>query len=222
MDLMVQISDAMRPTVGDLLFTGQRQRTRILNRTARGVDVNEVAFRAYSEKGPYYFYPGKSSKNRAGARNSFVRKIGGNVKALKRVNQAFAHVHSGNRLGISGLTGLGVKYVSYGAFKRFLGRTGVDLRGPSAPHMLQAMIVRVNNVTLTQGDTGHGEGNLTPASEIRIGIYGEEALRASGHQTGAKHLPRRKFMGANEEDQRLMLQDIIDRMLFRAKKVFKK
>ncbi len=42
------------PTEGDLLFAAERQRTRILERTARGVDFEGRPFAPYSERGPYY------------------------------------------------------------------------------------------------------------------------------------------------------------------------
>lgn len=150
----------------DIRYALERQKTRILERTARGVDINEAAFKPYSEKGPFYYYPGRLSKNRRAAAGRVAKKTGG---ARTRV---------------------GVKYKSYGDFKRSLGRSFVDLLGPSAPHMLQSILVKA-------GDT-----------EGTIGIYGPEADRAEGHNTGAGHLPQREFFGASVKDEEMIGNDI--------------
>lgn len=209
---------AAQPTIGDLLYAGQRQRTRILERTARGVDVNETAFAPYSTKGPYYYYPGKNAKNRRAAVTRAAKKLGVAVKG------------GPNRKGES-VTRVGIKFASYAAFKRALGRAFVDLRGPSAPHMLQAIIVKVAGITLPGADPAQGNlfadtsvsgdlySNETPASEIVLGIYGNEADRATGHNTGRGHLPKRRFFGASETDKTAVLDDILKRVLFRLKKV---
>lgn len=195
------------PTVGDLMYAGQRQRTRILDRTARGVDVDEQSFAPYSTNGPYYYYPSKNSKNRHAAAGRIANKLG--IK--KKVTPAQ------KRAGIVGRTRLGIKFANYAAFKASLGRFLVDLRGPSAPHMLQAIIVRVGGLVSQVNDLFTGE-NTAPASEITIGIYGDEALRASGHNEGTAHLPRRHFMGANDSDKTAMMDDILSRMIARVKK----
>jgi hypothetical protein len=213
MGLMKTIDDSCTITEGDLLYAGQRQRTRILQRTENGVDSENVQFHPYSTKGPYYYYPGKNAKNREGAARSFANKIG--LKG-KKVGQTA----SKSRNVTATRTRFGVKFSSYAAFKSYLGRTNVDLRGPSAPHMLQSMIVRVLDITLTLDDSGSFSFDAAnqPASQINIGIYGEEAVRASGHNEGEGHLPRRHFMGANDTDKQLVLRDILDRVSFRARK----
>jgi hypothetical protein len=213
------------PTVGDLLYAGQRQRTRILQRTARGVDVNEVSFKPYSTSGPYYYYPGKNAKNRKGAARNFANKIG--LKGRKVGAEVVTHSLGGTTARRSSSsaqrTKLGVKFSSYAAFKASLGRIAVDLRGPSAPHMLQALIVRVKDFILPGTDAAAGgfmpieSGKLEPANEIVLGIYGEEAARASGHNEGYKRLPRRHFLGASESDKVAVLNDILTRIVARVR-----
>jgi hypothetical protein len=208
------IERAAQPTVGDLLFAGQRQRTRILKRTEDGVDVDGKTFAAYSKNGPYYYYPGKTSKNRKAAVTRFAKKIG------------LAGIHG----AVAKRSGLGIRFASYGAFKKSLGRKNVDLRGPSAPHMLQALIVKVGGVVLpgvsefstglTQGAVeSAGGGSATKASDIVLGIYGPEAVRANAHNQGGGHLPKRKFFGASEHDKTQVLEDIMVRVATRVRKV---
>lgn len=212
MEAFSDLEKATTVTIGDLLYAGQRQRTRILQRTARGVDVNETAFHPYSLKGPIYYYPGKNNKSRKAAVNRVSKKIGisGNSKTLRVAGARGQYVQK---------TRLGLKFSSYAALKAAFGRLNVDLRGLKAPHMLQALIVRVADFVLGNPDQTFQPlptVSLEPASEMTIGIYGFEAERASGHQNGRGHLPQRRFLGANMRDQELMLQDIIARMKYRA------
>lgn len=213
MGLMSSLEEATTITTGDCLYAGQRQRTRILERTARGVDSNDVQFHPYSTNGPYYYYPGKNAKNREAAARNFAGKIG--LKGKRVGNEVKL-----NRNVTATRTRFGVKFSSYAAFKQFLGRTNPDLRGPSAPHMLQATVVRVHDIELTLDGSGSFSFDAAnqPANQINIGIYGEEAERASGHNEGKGHLPRRHFMGANETDKVLVLQDILARVAFRARR----
>lgn len=68
--------------------------------------------------------------------------------------------------------------------------------------MLQAMVVR------------------TPRPyEGVIGIYGNEADRAEGHNTGAGHLPKREFFGASAKDEDAMGADIEKMMAARIDKL---
>lgn len=199
------LSALSQPTIGDLLYAGQRQRSRILDRTSRGVDFEEKAFHPYSTTGPYYFYPSKGAKNRASGRATFARKIGVGKTGITKVKGG----------GTAERTRLGIKFSSYAAFKAALGRGVVDLFGPWAPHMLQAMIVKVNGVLASDGA---GESsNSTPGTEIVIGIYGSEAERASGHNQGTGHLPQRKFLAASEVDKDAVLNDIFARIMARVK-----
>lgn len=121
---------AAQPTEGDLLYALQRQRTRILKRTAAGVDADGASFAAYS--------PGYAKKKAA------------------------------------------------------FGRTGVDLRGRNAPHMLQAIVVTAGPLT-DEGDSD------TLAIEGAIGFYDERAaLLAEVHNDGATIRTRLGYGGFEE------------------------
>ncbi len=165
--LISGLENAAKVTAADILYALNRQKTRILDRTSKGVDADGAPFAPYSTKGPYYFYPGRAAKNRRAAASRFARKTG------------------------ETRTSVGVKYASYAAFKQALGRSVVDLMGPTAPHMLQAIVVRSG---------GGGQGT--------IGIYGNEADRAEGHNTGAGHLPKREFFAFGEQDTADITADI--------------
>jgi hypothetical protein len=179
------------------------------------VDVNETAFTPYSAKGPIYYYPGTQTKNRKAAVNRIARKIGitGNSKTIAVKGLKGQYVQK---------TGKGLKFSSYAALKAAFGRLTVDLRGLVAPHMLQAMVVRVQEFSLgIDTQTFQSPQTVSPAaSEFAIGIYGTEAERARGHQKGnpKTHLPQRKFLGANENDKTLMVNDILSRMVARIRK----
>lgn len=187
------------PNESDLLYAGHRQRARILERTARGVDVNESPFAPYSTKRPYYYYPfGRVGTRRVPtdtqkrAAQRMLKKL---TPAMSRAEAAAAGV----RLTRSGR---GIRFEGgYGAFKHWLGRSTVDLRGPKAPHMLQAIVVK------------------TPWRDtLLIGIYGEFAQRAEGHNRGTAHLPRRRFFGASDQDLREMVNDIRAHMAARRRR----
>jgi hypothetical protein len=165
----------LRIDEADLIYAGERQKTRIIERTLRGRDYLDKPFKPYSEKGPYYYYP--QSKGYKGERQAITKAINYRVGG-----------------GTPTKSGLGIKYESYGAFKRALGRTNVDLFGPRAPHMLQAMVVQVQ------------------PSKIVIGIWGDEAARADGHNTGTRTLPQRRFLDVSPQDLVLMGNDIADSM----------
>lgn len=185
------IEEAGRVTVGDVLYALNRQKSRIIERTARGVDVEGNPFKPYSENGPYYWYPGKNAKNRGAARARAYRLLGGDGAGLRK-------------------TKLGVKFASYGAFKRSLGRGGiVDLMGARAPHMMQAIVVR------SGANEGQDTTNETPTDGGSIGIYGIEAERAEGHNVGAGHLPRREFFAFSSDDEDKVGADILRRVEIR-------
>ena len=169
---------ALLPKDADLLYVIELQKTRILNRTARGVDFEGRPFAAYSTKSPYTWYPhghaSKSPKQRTAAAKRFARKLGaGNVTA-------------------SG----GVRFESYAAFKRSLGRSGVDLTGASAPHMLHALVSRI---------TGPLAGTL--------GIYSaDKAEIAEYHNAGTARMPKRQFLGTSTSDVTAMERDLERRL----------
>lgn len=198
-DLYVKgLSESVKTTEGDLLLALNNQKTRILDRTSRGVDLNEEAFAPYAETGPYYWTPGKESKSRKSAVSRYARKLG--VKDQKTKS------------------GLSIKFKSYGDFKRSLGRSVVDLLGPSAPHMLQAFVIKVSgldysNLTARSGEPGK------EAFEASLGIYGEEADRATGHNTGNGHSPLREFFGISNSDAKKMADDV-EKSIFQRLKRF--
>jgi hypothetical protein len=177
--------DDFLPKAEDIYLALEQQKSRILARTARGVDVNEQEFTPYNDTRPYYFYPaGPVGKNRSkeqlkrdkAAVTRFAKKVGGTPSRSR----------------------LGLKFPSYRAFKLdYLGRSNVDLYGPRAPHMLQAMTIR------TQGGTS---GTL--------GIYGDEAKRANGisGEDRPKGMPRRQFFAASDSDQQAMAETIRERI----------
>jgi hypothetical protein len=197
----INVEDAL-PTVGDVLYALQRQRSRILRRTEQGVDVEGKPFAPYNSTRPYYWYPaGRVGKKRDGP-------------ALKKekLNVARASKKLGGKTSRSGL---GVRFDSYADFKsRGLGRSNPDLRGPRAPHMLQEIAVKSGSVT-AEGPQGVGlHDHPTEAHEGRIGIYGDAAKRATGHNAASgrpKGMPRRQFLGTSSEDERLIAGDIQQR-----------
>lgn len=190
--LLSSLAKDLRVTAGDCLYALNRQKTRILQRTARGVDVHGNPFAPYSTNGPFYWYPGKSAANRQAAAKRAAKKVGGQA------------------------TRVGVKFKSYADFKRSLGRSTVDLLGARAPHMLQAIVVKVGGLLLGSDRVSgliasggiRGLSAEAPVTTAAIGIYGPEAERAEGHNSGSGRLPKREFFGASEEDARLIAEDI--------------
>jgi hypothetical protein len=184
--------DAELPTKADVLYALERQKTRILDRTARGVDFENRPFAPYSTKGPYYYTPSTAGKGdhadntrRIRSRDRFAKKLG----LVKPVTKGFA-----------------IRFDSYAAFKASLGRAGVDLTGVSAPHMLQAIVAKVQ-------EDGRG------AFAGTLGIYGDEALRASGHNVGNPNrgLPQRRFFDSSRQDIEDFYADLDDRRAARSR-----
>lgn len=173
----------------------QHQRSRILQRTSAGVDFELRPFAPYNRTRPYYYYPnGRVGRNRSkdqlkrdqAAVRRFANKVGRTKGAITRSR-------------------LGLKFPSYAAFKlTYLGRGNVDLYGPRAPHMLQAMQIRSEN-----------------GREGTLGIYGHEALRANGigGDIRPKGMPRRQFFAASESDEAAMAESIRQRIQRRIDKL---
>lgn len=176
LNYFLQIENSVRPTDADMLAIGNQWRTHIVERTLAGNDADNSPFAPYSEKSKYYFNP----SNKAGRGRVPIEK---QKAAAKRL---FKKVQKGNPDQTPHLsrTGRSIVFASYGAFKRWLGRTNVDLFGPQGgSHMLQSIYVR-------------SDGN----DSVTLGIYGEPAARASGHNEGILgRLPQRRFFGADEE-----------------------
>ncbi len=217
---ILQVGNNAKPTEGDALWAAQRQRTRIVERTLAGVDVDGAPFEPYSQNGPYYYYP----NGRVG-RTKFEKKKNRSAvkRLLGRLNADSDRASAvGVTLGTGGKAtrgGEGIRFESYDDFKRSLGRTRPDLMGPRAPHMLQAIAVGAN----IERNVAEQSLSLTdrpqPAREIRIGIYGEEAGRALGHNTGENPRWRgrhqRRFLGLSDSDVQAMLDDILGRCVAR-------
>lgn len=229
------LAKVSQPVVSDLLFAGQRQRSRMLEKTAQGVDADGQSFHEYSTRWPVYFYPsknGKSNKQRASAVARLANKAG--AKGLRQGKERSIGTARG-KVTVK-RTRLGLKFANYAELKAFFGRTVVDLFGMgSGPHMLQALIVRVNGLTVAGSDSigdrrGANAGvssllggnrkasNNAPASSFEIGIYGgKEGERASAHNEGTGRLPQRRFCGASGSDIGLVLQDITDSVMQRVR-----
>ena len=209
---LLKLRKNAQPTQGDVLYAGQRQRTRILERTAKGIDVDESPFAPYSDKGPYYYYPNGSVGN-----SRFSDKQ--MKSAAKRLYSKLGKGKPGDGKMTLTRSGKGLRFESYAAFKSWMGRSGVDLRGPRAPHMLQAIVVKAGRMMFgSYGDTDVGLTEMPePADELVIGIYGDAAERATGHNEGGRHLPRRRFFGASASDMKQMARDIYDRIALRLK-----
>lgn len=214
--LVRALEEFYQPTVGDIMFVLNRQKTRILRRTSKGVDINENAFAQYSEN-PFYWYPkGRSIKTHA-ASKADMRRQSSQLASVRR---------TAKKLGSGRVTrGGGIRFDGgYREFKRSLGRTVVDLMGPNAPHMLQAIVVKVggrildkvSNLVLVSGliDAGRPER----ATEGTIGIYGPEAERADGHNNGTGHLPKREFFGFSGSDQIACAEDFQARVVARGRR----
>lgn len=184
-------------TVGDLGFAMDQQAGRILDRTAIGIDFDEGTFAPYSEHEPYYYYPEGVTGKAAEAH--------------------LTHVHSltkphGTR------TAKGIRYVSYGAFKRALGRFVVDLLGPVAPHMLEQFQMEINGAYswYRRGERDWNSG-VEPGKYVTLQILGDKGRIAAGHNEGnpAKHLPERKFFAISASDQERIFEDVRRRIYMR-------
>ena len=191
-DRIKALKKAVQITEGDILYAGQRQRTRILDRTRAGVDMDGSPFARYSTKGPYYYNP---TGGQAG------RSLESQVSATKRLKRKIEKGKPGGggmRLSRTGRTM--VFEDGYAGFKAWLGRIGVDLTGPRAPHMMQAIQTKVEGLKM-----------------LILGIYGPKADIAQGHNEGTRHLPRRHFFGASSADLKQMVRDIADHISARVK-----
>ena len=204
--VVISLREDLGPRRNDLAYALERQKTRILDRTyIQGADVDGAPFAPYSTNGPYYYYPnghagaaGKqyTVKQRKAAVNRLL-KITAEVSSIRS-----EYMGSSSAGGVKTRSGLGIRFESYADFKASLGRRGVDLTGPRAPHMLQALTVHI--VSDVEG---------------AVGIYDEtKAAIAEGHLNGAGHLPRRFFLGASGSDVDAMNADLVERIAARLAK----
>jgi len=222
-EYILSLSQGILPTEGDCLYAAQRQRTRIVERTLQGVDVDGAPFEPYSTDGPYYYYPNGRVGN-----SKFTAKQ--NKAAVKRLLRKLAPVLEtrSEYQGYEGLGGVptrsgqGIRFESYADFKASLGRAGVDLVGAKAPHMIQSISVKVNGQDFGLEDTSAGlGGRRSESTEFVLGIYGEPAGRASGHNTGInprwKRTHQRHFFGASAADIEAIKDDLLARVTARLK-----
>lgn len=201
-------TDAIKITVGDLALAGQLIRSDIREKTAAGIDVEGLAFAPYSTKGPYYYNPSTGG-------GKFLQ--GDKAKAqrsAKTLQRALKKVGGGGQLSRTGRT---IRFDSYAAFKAAFGRTTVDLHGVTPPHMLDAIVVRVDGHTTNATGSEFVAGNAT----VVVGIYGDEAHRASGHNNGARFLPRRHFFGISNNTFQKIGAAILDRIGTRARRALR-
>jgi hypothetical protein len=221
--ILMKVADAVKVTVGDCLTVGIYIKEQCLDRTMRGVDVDGVAFAPYSRKGPYYYYPSPLGKHKQ--RKAAVNRL---LRITRDVSEGKweAHFKAGRDMdaekssvgGVKTRSGLGIKFESYADFKESLGRFGVDLTGPRAPHMLQELTVRAGGTELKSSDPVGPRSRMESCDEVAIGIYDPvKAAIARGHQNGSRKLPQRRFLGATQTDMeqaaRLLSERLRDRIL---------
>ena len=226
---IVALAGSVKPTLGDVLYAAQRQRTRIVDRTYRGVDVNGNAFEPYDTTRPYYYYPngavgrtpGDARRNKAAVRRILKRTTevsGYKWEHLMNTGRE-SEAEKSSVGGTKTRSGQGIRFESYADFKESIGRAGVDLTGLRAPHMLQAIEVRVGGASFGTSDVG--SASREPVTEFALGIYGDAVGRATGHNTGVnprwKREHKRYFFGASVDDLKLMAADIYARISARLK-----
>lgn len=186
----IDLKSKIKPTADDLLLAMNIVKADIRESTAAGTDAEGAEFHPYSIKGPYYYKPftagGKLASGSAKQERASAHRLHNKLKQTPGYE------------GRPSRSGRSLVFSSYAAFKASFGRTTVDLMGVRGPHMLDAMVPSV------QGDEGI------------LGIYGNEAERASGHNFGSGRLPRRHFFGfsqkAKSEINRVLAERISNRL----------
>lgn len=196
-ELLRRSVNAVKPTIGDAVLIGEEQRARILDRTANGQDLHGNTFHPYSTNGPYYLYPSvhlgkspdaiKTRKNAVRHLLNITMEVHDNLLGTKHEMASVG--------GVKTQRGLSIRFESYADYKASIGRFGVDLYGLRAPHMLQAIQIKVGGGTGTKGDT-----RSAIATTMAIGVYDKPAARATGHNEGTRFLPKREFIGASPQD----------------------
>ena len=192
--VVIALKRSAAPTIEDALYIGERQRARILGRTARGVDINGRAFAPYSTAKIYV-----APNSRLGGKSRAKVSEKSQRAATKRLFKKIARGESTSAGGSPYIsrTGLSICFPGgYAQYKKWLGRAGVDLRGQNAPHMLQGIQIQA-----TAGEAGS-------AKELRIGIYGPKAKLANAHNSGGGRVPRRRFFGVSASDRRAAAADL--------------
>lgn len=113
----------------------------------------------------------------------------------------------------------GVRYDSYDAFKKSLGRQVVDLMGADAPHMLGVFELQVNGLSF-RFNAGEYDAQSAPASTVTMGIYQTKGFLAYLHNEGIAPQPERKFFAISDEDKERIFEDIARRISARVRKTY--
>ena len=227
--------DSMVATEGDALAVANEQRTRTLQRTARGVDRDGKPFKPYSTQGPIYVdVGGKGGSSRSVAQKvasvqRLLKKVGRKAdkpQGLPRASTTRRKAALGTSSGISAAARVGstskgrakprkstpafgitpgglLKVPSYAAFKlQVLGRSVVDLFGHRAPHMLQALVVKLGGRVFRNTGRVAVTERRAEARQVAIGFFGEEAARAIGNNR------TRRFFGLGLGDPRAIVTSL--------------
>jgi len=229
---------AIAPTQGDLLAVAVIHEGLILGRTTNGLDADGIPFAPYSTQGPIYIKIGTSgtSAGRASAIQRLAR--GSDFKPRQKVRKELkkrkdpieraasrakrsAESTPRERVSKGGGTEVGqitpggyLKAESYSWFKHsFLGRADVDLLGPRAPHMLQALMVRFGGrVRRSRSVPALGALPSQKPRDVEMGLFGPEAARGHGLHFGAGHLPPRPWLAFGAGDGPKLLKVARDRI----------
>jgi len=212
-------------TVGDLLYVGQGYKSRIRERTFAGTDVNGAPFAPYSERGPFYLYvnhDATGSRSVSGTGSLTAKQFNEKRKSARATAAAGRFAKTG-RIGIR--TPTGIKYESYAAAKSAHG-SGVNLYGMEQhPHMLDLIMVRAGGSEVS-GATGSFDfgsefeafSSNQPCTNLALGFYGDEALRAEGNNEGTgKGGIKREFFALNASDLAWGEKAIAERLVIRAR-----
>lgn len=197
------LTAALDVTQGDLIYALGRQAMRIRERTCGGMDYRDQAFAPYATGRAHYHNPSQG-------------------KAIQHASKQRAALrHAGRYGGTRKRGGVTVKYQSYADFRSSQGVGAVDLGGMEGT-LIPAIQVYVGGLHDVESAANVNMDSFPePASEGSFGVYeGKEALIAEGHMLGQPgHLPQREFLGINDDDYEIMMQDIAERVNARLGKV---
>lgn len=190
------LKSTLEITQGDLIFALGRQAERIRDRTCGGLDYREQAFAPYAADRAHYHNPSRG-------------------KAIQHASRQRAALrHAGRYGGTRTRGGVTVKYKSYADFRNSQGVGAVDLGGMQGT-LIPAIQVYVGGLHDVDSALNVNMDSFPePASEGSFGVYeGKEALIAEGHMLGQPgHLPQREFLGINDDDYNMMMEDIAMRV----------
>jgi hypothetical protein len=209
---MSELESSLRITAGDLITALSAQNKRILERTTkRFVDYTETPFAPYNETRPYYFYPyGKSNGKRGGR----VLSKADQRRLRKDVKKTNAHN-----------SGTGIRFASYAAFKRALGRGGVDLMGPYDPHMINSAQISIGGDTFSAmfNNNMSASEKAYPADNAYLTISGYRMgrLAFAHNEDDSGFNPKRKFFAFSSKDVDEVRELITKRMMERWNKAWR-